>query len=91
MAAALPLGRAPEIEGHPAWTTLSALPVKLQASIPMRAFRVRDLLALASGQTIESEWQITEDVPLKTGEVQLCWCEFEVVEQKISLRITRLA
>ena len=80
-----------EMEHHAAWPTISALSVKLDAHIPLPGFRIRHLLALQSGQTIESGWQVTEDVPLKVGQVQLCWCEFEVVEQKISLRITRLA
>ena len=78
------------MEQHAAWPMLSMLPVKLEAMIPLRGFRVRDLLALASGQTLESQWPVAEDVPLKVGKVQLCWGEFEVVDQKIALRMTRL-
>jgi flagellar motor switch protein FliN len=80
-----------EIEDHAAWPMISTLAVKLEANIPVRGFHVRDLLALKSGQTIESAWPVTEDAPLKVGQVQLCWCEFEVVDQRMALRLTRLA
>ncbi len=78
------------LEAHAAWPMVSVLPVKLESNIPLREFRVRNLLALAPGQTIESDWPVTEDVPLKIGKVKLFWCEFEVVDQKIALRMTRL-
>ncbi len=79
------------LEDHVAWPMISNLAVKLEANIPLRGLHVRDLLGLESGQTIESAWAVTEDVPLKVGQVQLCWCEFEVVDRKMSLRLTRLA
>jgi flagellar motor switch protein FliN/FliY len=53
-------------------------------------FRVKDLLGLAEGQVFGSVCSDTEDVPLRVGDVQLGWTEFEVVEQKIALRLTRL-
>lgn len=86
-----PAARLQEMEDHVAWPIISTLPVKLGANVPVRGFRLRDLLALQNGQTIESEWPVTEDVPLKFGQVQLCWCEFEVVDQRMALRMTRLA
>jgi flagellar motor switch protein FliN/FliY len=79
------------MEGHPAWPMISRIPAMLSVSIPLNRFTVFDLLNLESGETIESVWPETEDVPLKTGAVQLCWGEFEVVEQNMALRLTRLA
>ncbi len=78
------------IEEHSAWLVLSRLPVTMAAEIPLSRFRVRDLLGLAEGQVFESASPDTEDVPLKVGDVQLGWTEFEVVEQRIALRLTRL-
>lgn len=78
------------IEEHPAWLVLSRLPVRMVAEIPLSRFRVRDLLGLAEEQVFESISPDTEDVPLKVGDVQLGWTEFEVVEQRIALRLTRL-
>lgn len=78
------------IEQHRAWSILSQLPVAMSAEIPLIRFRVKDLLALTEGQVFETGWPDTEDVPLKAAEVQIGWTEFEVVEQKIALRLTRL-
>lgn len=78
------------VEEHGDWPLLSRIPMQLTCSIPLK-FRVYDLLGLRPGQTILSEWTSTDDVPLKIGAVQLSWSEFEVVEQRMAVRLTRLA
>ena len=70
---------------------IARLPVEMDVSIPVREFRVRQLLALEPGQIIETEWGNSDDVPLAAGAVQLTWAEFEVVETQLAVRITRLA
>ena len=70
---------------------VSLLPVELDVVVPVRQFRVRKLLALEPGQLIESQWGSGEDLPLATGDVQLAWCEFEVIDTQLAVRITRLA
>jgi flagellar motor switch protein FliM len=67
------------------------LPVELDVSIPVRGFRVRDLLTLAWGQVIEARWSSANDLPLSAGEVQLAWTEFEVMETMLAVRVTRVA
>lgn len=67
------------------------LPVELDVAIPVRKFRVRNLLGLAPGQLIESQWANGEDLPLSSGEVQLAWTEFEVIDSQLAVRVTRLA
>jgi hypothetical protein len=79
------------IEQHPEWNLLSRLPMRLTATIPLPGFKVKDLLHLAQGSMVRSEWLSTDDVPLKIGAVQLSWSEFEVVEQRMAIRLTRLA
>ena len=69
---------------------VTRLPVELDVAIPVRGFRVRHLLALDPGQIIETEWGHGSDMPLAAGEVQLAWSEFEVVEQQLAVRVTRL-
>ena len=66
------------------------LPVDLAVSVPVRDFRVRQLLALGPGQVIETQWNHGEDLPLTAGDVEVAWGEFEVVETKMAVRITRL-
>jgi flagellar motor switch protein FliN/FliY len=70
---------------------VARLPVELDVAVPVREFRVRNLLALAPGQLIESQWGNGDDVPLAAGEVQLAWSEFEVVDTRLMVRVTRLA
>jgi len=69
---------------------VSRLPVELDVSVPVRGFRVRNLLLLEPGQLLETEWGHGEDVPLAAGAVQLTWAEFEVVETRLAVRVTRL-
>lgn len=80
------LNRAIELGGP-----IALLPVELDVSVPVREFRVRNLLALDCGQVIETQWSHGEDVPLAAGEVQLTWSEFEVVDTQLGVRVTRLA
>jgi flagellar motor switch protein FliN/FliY len=79
------------IEQHPAWPVLARMPETITASLSLRRFTVRSLLLLAAGQTIESDQPLTEDIPLRIGPVQIAWGEFEVVEQTMALRVTRIA
>jgi len=69
---------------------VARLPVELDVSVPVRGFRVRNLLLLEPGQLLETEWGHGEDVPLAAGAVQLTWAEFEVVETRLAVRVTRL-
>jgi flagellar motor switch/type III secretory pathway protein FliN len=70
---------------------VSRLPVELDVAIPVREFRVRNLLALKAGELIESQWANGEDLPLAAGDVQLAWSEFEVLDAQLAVRITHLA
>jgi flagellar motor switch protein FliN/FliY len=65
--------------------------VGLDVAIPVREFRVRQLLALSPGQVVETQWSQGDDLPLAAGDVQLAWSEFEVVENRLAVRVTRLA
>jgi flagellar motor switch protein FliN/FliY len=78
------------IEEHPSWEIVSQLPVSLRAAVGLNRFRVRDLLALEEGQVFESLTPDTEDVAVMVGQVQLGWSEFEVTDQRMAVRLTRL-
>lgn len=79
------------IEEHTSWPLLSQMTVVAAAGIPLSGFKIGDLLRLEPGQIVESAWSHTEDIPLKAGRVQVAWSEFEVVEQRLMVRLTRLA
>jgi flagellar motor switch protein FliN/FliY len=87
----LPASTQRSMEEHRAWPMIGRLPVLLSVPIPLRGFKVRELLNLRCGQTIASTWAVTEDIPLQTGALPICWGEFEVVGQRIAIRLTRLA
>jgi len=75
----------------PPGSILAGLPLQLDVTIPVPTFRVGDLLALEKGNVLESDWSHTEDVPIWCGGSQLAWTEFEVVEDKLAVRITRIS
>jgi flagellar motor switch protein FliM len=79
------------IEEHAFWPLLSQMTVATTAGIPLSGFKIGDLLRLQPGEIVESEWPHTEDIPLKAGRVQVAWSEFEVVDQRLLVRLTRLA
>ena len=86
------MGEAEEDEIEPGFGPLVArLPVELDVAVPVREFRVRHLLALVPGAVIESQWSHGIDLPLAAGKVQVAWSEFEVLETRLAVRVTRLA
>lgn len=72
-------------------SALGALPVELKVAIPIPSFRVRDLVTIEKGRVLSSDWANGEDLPLSCGDIQLVWTEFEVVDQRLAVRVTRLA
>jgi flagellar motor switch protein FliN/FliY len=90
--ALVPSPQSPQSEQAPVFSgPIPQLPVELGVTIPVRDFRVRQLLALTPGQVIETQWSHGDDLPLAAGDVQLAWTEFEVVETRLAVRVTRLA
>ncbi len=82
---------APHDSTRASLTVIAArLPLQLDLRVPLPSFRVQNLLSLEKGQVIESAWPHTEDLPLWSGGVHLVWTEFEVVDQKLAVRVTRL-
>ena len=70
---------------------VARMPVEVEVAVPLRDFRVRNLLALAAGAVVASLWSHDEDLPLSAGGVQLAWTEFEVLDTTLAARITRVA
>ena len=74
----------------PESSPLAGLPMQLDVTIPISSFRVRDLLTLDRGSVLASQWPHTDDVPVWCGGSQLVWSEFEVIDEKLAVRVTRL-
>lgn len=71
--------------------TLGWLPAELTLDIPVVGFRVRDLLSLREGMIVETLCHHTSDIPLRVNGALIGWTEFEVVGDRLAVRITELA
>ena len=79
---------APEAEERD--TRLDELRMMLEVMVRVRGFRVEDLLSLKKGTVLETVHEHSQDVPLYCGNTLLLWGEFEVMEQKLAVRTTRV-
>ena len=73
------------------WDHVLGLYCGLSVEIPLPGFRVADLLGLVEKAVIDTHWQVGKDVPLRVNGELLAWCEFEVVENRLAVRLTELA
>lgn len=72
-------------------TRLDQLPMQLDVMVRVHSLRVEDLLALEKGTVLETIQEHSQDVPVVCGGALLVWGEFEVLDQRLAVRITRLA
>jgi flagellar motor switch protein FliN len=87
----------PEIEApvpDPAadrWLRVEPLPCLLTIEISVPGFTVADLVQLARGRIIATRWTVGQDVPLRINGELIAWSEFEVVQNRLAVRLTELA
>lgn len=67
------------------------LPCTLALDLPVLRFTVRDLLALSEGSVIETSYHQSSDLPLRVNGQLVGWTEFEVVGEKLAVRLTDLS
>jgi flagellar motor switch/type III secretory pathway protein FliN len=67
---------------------LSWLPCTVTLDVPVVRFTVGDLLALTEGSIVETACHHTSDVPLRVNNLLIGWTEFEVVDDRLAVRIT---
>lgn len=67
------------------------LQCKASAEIPVPKFTVGDLLALRKGSVVQTATRVADDVPLRVNKILLGWGRFEVLGDRLALRITELA
>ncbi len=92
-AAAQPKLEAP-IAGSPIadpWLRIEALPCLLTIEISVPGFTVADLVHLERGRIIATRWTVGQDVPLRVNGELIAWSEFEVVQNRLAVRLTELA
>jgi flagellar motor switch/type III secretory pathway protein FliN len=67
------------------------LPCTLALDIPVVKFTVGDLLSLASGSIVETAYHQSSDLPLRVNGQLVGWTEFEVVGERLAVRLTDLS
>ncbi len=64
------------------------LPCTLTLELPVVRFTVADLLSLKKGSIVETACHHTSDVPLRVNQLLIGWTEFELVGNRLAVRIT---
>ncbi|MGB2592292.1 MAG: FliM/FliN family flagellar motor C-terminal domain-containing protein [Candidatus Acidiferrum sp.] len=72
------------------WEEANWLPCLLSVDLPVQSFTVRELLRLEPGIVLETKNANSADVPVVVNAQRIGWAEFEVVGQRIGIRITEL-
>jgi flagellar motor switch/type III secretory pathway protein FliN len=74
-----------------AWEQLQWLPCNLAVELSVPRVTVGDILRLAPQTVVETRWQQNADVPIRANGQLVAWAEFEGVDEKLAVRVTRLA
>jgi flagellar motor switch protein FliN/FliY len=81
----------PEAPAADPWARVEALPCLLSVEIPVPGFTVSDLVHLERGRVVATRWTVGQDVPLRINGELIAWSEFEVVQDRLAVRLTELA
>lgn len=71
--------------------TMPWLPCTLTLEVPVVRFTIGDLLALKKGSIVETACHHTSDVPLRVNQLLIGWTEFDVIGDRLAVRITEQA
>jgi flagellar motor switch/type III secretory pathway protein FliN len=71
--------------------TMPWLPCTLSLEVPVVRFTIGDLLALKEGSIVETACHHTSDVPLRVNQLLIGWTEFDVIGDRLAVRITEQA
>jgi len=67
------------------------MPFTLSLDLPVVGFTIGDLLRLTKGSIVETATHHTSDVPLRVNQLLIGWTEFEVIGDRMAVRITEQA
>jgi flagellar motor switch/type III secretory pathway protein FliN len=88
---ASPIQTAIEQEQEARWASVAGLPCQVAVELSIANLRVADILALAPGSLVVTQTLVASDVPLRVHGELVAWCEFEVVHDRLAVRLTELA
>ena len=73
------------------WLRVESLPCLLTIEVSVPGFTVSDLVHLERGRIIATRWTVGQDVPFRINGELIAWSEFEVVQNRLAVRLTELA
>jgi flagellar motor switch/type III secretory pathway protein FliN len=73
------------------WKLVEEFECELTVELPMPDFTIGDLLKLREGSVIAARLRVGRDVPLRLNGTLIGWIEFELVGQRLAVRLTELA
>ncbi|HVB40302.1 MAG TPA: FliM/FliN family flagellar motor C-terminal domain-containing protein [Terriglobales bacterium] len=73
------------------WQHLQWLPCRLEVQLSVPRLTVGDVIRLAPRVVVETHWQQNADVPIRANGQLIAWAEFEGIDEKLAVRVTRLA
>jgi flagellar motor switch/type III secretory pathway protein FliN len=71
--------------------TIPWLPCTLSLDIPVVRFTIQDLLSLKVGSIVETAFHQTSDIPLRVNGILVGWTEFDVIGDRLAVRVTEQA
>ena len=75
----------------PVWAHVANLPCHLTVDLPVPEFTVGQLAGLTTDTVVDSHWSVSQDVPLRVNGELVALSEFEVLGDKLAVRVTELA
>jgi flagellar motor switch protein FliN/FliY len=73
------------------WRQMQWLPCRLEVQLSVPGLTVGDIMRLRAGVVLETRWQQNADVPIRANGELIAWAEFEGIDEKLAVRVTRLA
>jgi flagellar motor switch/type III secretory pathway protein FliN len=81
----------PAVHAHDSLDSMPWLPCTLSLELPVVRFTIGDLLTLTTGSVVATSCHQTSDVPLRVNGLLIGWTEFDVIEDRLAVRITEQA
>jgi len=74
-----------------AWAEVSDLPCELTVELSVPSFTIADLLALDTNALVDTQRKDGTHVPVHINGQMIGWAEFDVVDDRLVVRMTELA
>jgi flagellar motor switch/type III secretory pathway protein FliN len=69
------------------WGAYAEVEARLSVEVPLPRLSLKDLLGMKPGTLLKSDWQISQDVSLRVGDVFLAFVSCEPAGDRLGVRI----